>query len=184
MARFSGEKGRLLYVEKVPRSMRPRRKFAGRRWAFFEGLARIFGLAFAFYVIYLVALTDLTEPDSVVGLVIGMGGAISIFYAIEVMTPRYVRNIMPMKVYAGGVEVYSSRLENLLGRPSFMPRDMIRGVELYRMKVIVDGKLRELPAEITIVLSNGKKVRLGRRNALELDEIVRILDNELGIGEL
>ena len=103
MARFSGEKGRLLYVEKVPRSMRPRRKFAGRRWAFFEGLARIFGLAFAFYVIYLVALTDLTEPDSVVGLVIGMGGAISIFYAIEVMTPRYVRNIMPMKVYAGGV---------------------------------------------------------------------------------
>ena len=113
----SAEKGKLLYEEKVPRSLRPRRKFSGRRWAFFEALARIFGLAFVFYAVYLAALSDLRDSNNVVALAVSVIGAVTIFYATEVMTPRYLRNIMPIKIYKGGMEVYSSRLEKLLGRP-------------------------------------------------------------------
>ncbi|KQM12180.1 hypothetical protein AOA80_03225 [Methanomassiliicoccales archaeon RumEn M1] len=180
----SAEKGKLLYEEKVPRSLRPRRKFTGRRWAFFEALARIFGLAFVFYAAYLVALTDLSDMNNLITLAVCIVGAVTIFYATEVMTPRYIRNIMPMKVYKGGVEVYSSRLERLLGRPSFMPRQDIRGIKLRRMRVLVDGATKNLPVELTFVLGSGKKVLMGRRNALELDAIVGILGRELGIREL
>lgn len=180
----SAEKGKLLYVEKVPRSLRPRRKFSGRRWAFFEALARIFGLAFVFYAAYMVALTDLGDMDNLVALIVSIVGAGVIFYATEVMTPRYLRNIMPMKIYKGGVEVYSSRLEKLLGRPSFIPRQDIKGIELRRMKVLVDGKSKNLPVEITYVMSSGRRLDMGRRNALELETIVGILGKDLGIKEL
>jgi hypothetical protein len=180
----SAEKGKLLYEEKVPRSLRPRRKFSGRIWAFFEALARIFGMAFVFYAVYLAALTDLGDMDNLIALGVCIFGAGVIFYATEVMTPRYVRNVMPMKVYKGGVEVYSSRLERLLGRPSFMPRQAIRGVQLHRMKVMVEGKAKSLPVELTFVLDSGKKVLMGRRNALELDAITGILARDLGIKEL
>lgn len=180
----TAERGKLLYTEKVPRSMAPRRKFAGRRWAVFEALARIFGLAFIFYAIYLVAFTDLADTDNLITLAVSVIGAVTILYATEVMTPRYVRNLRPMKVYKNGVEVYSSRLENLLGRPSFMPKELIKGVQLYRMKVMVDGQLRPMPAEMTFLLTSGKKVRMGRRNALELANIVGVLERELGVGEI
>lgn len=180
----SAEKGKLLYEEKVPRSLRPRRKFSGRRWAFFEALARIFGLAFVFYAVYLATLSDLRDSNNVVALAVSVIGAVTIFYATEVMTPRYLRNIMPIKIYKGGVEIYSSRLEKLLGRPSFMPRQDIRGIKLRRMKVLVDGSSKDLPVELTFILASGKKVPMGRRNALELDAIVGILGRELGIKEL
>ena len=180
----SAEKGKLLYEEKVPRSLRPRRKFSGRRWAFFEALARIFGLAFVFYAVYLAVLSDLSDSNNAVALAASVIGAVTIFYATEVMTPRYLRNIMPMKIYKGGVEVYSSRLEKLLGRPSFMPRRDIRGIKLRRMSVLVDGSSKNLPVELTFILASGKKIPMGRRNALELDTIVGILGRELGIKEL
>ena len=180
----SAEKGKLLYEERVPRSLRPRRKFSGRRWAFFEALGRIFGLAFVFYAVYLVALSDLGDENNLAGLAVSIIGAVTIFYAVEVMTPRYVRNVMPMRIYKGGVEVYSSRLENLLGRPSFMPRQDIRGIRTRRMKVLVDGASQTLPVELTFVLGSGKRVLMGRRNARELDAIVGILGRELGIKEL
>ena len=180
----SAEKGKLLYEEKVPRSLRPRRKFSGRRWAFFEALARIFGLAFVFYAAYLVTLTDLGNMDNLITLAVCLVGAGAIFYATEVMTPRYLRNIMPMKIYNGGVEVYSSRLERMLGRPSFIPRQSIHGLEIRRMKVLVEGKSKSLPVEMDFVLDSGKTVQMGRRNALELDTIVGILGRELGIKEL
>jgi len=179
----SAGKGKLLYEEKIPRSVRPRRKFSGRRWKFFEAVARIFGLAFVFYAVYLAALTDLTDADNIAGLAVSVIGAVTIFYATEVMTPRYIRNIIPMRVYKGGVEVFSSRLENMLGRPSFMPRVMIQGFRLRRMKVLVEGEVKNLPAELTFVLTSGKKVLMGRRNSLELETIVGILRKELGIEE-
>jgi len=184
VSKEDAERGKLLYTEKVPRSMAPRRKFAGRRWAIFEALARVFGLAFVFYAFYLAVFTDLGDLDNLIGLAVSIIGAATIFYATEVMTPRYIRNLRPMKVYKNGVEVYSSRLERMLGRPSFMPREMLRGFELYKMKVMADGQLKELPAELTFVLASGKKVRMGRRNALELATIADLLKRELGVGEL
>lgn len=180
----SAEKGKLLYEEKVPRSLRPRRKLSGRRWAFFEALARIFGLAFVFYAAYVVALTDLSDTDNLITLAVSIIGAVTIFYATEVMTPRYIRSIMPMKLYKSGVEVFSSRLEKLLGRPSFMPRQDIRGIKVRRMHVLVDGSSKNLPVELTFIFGSRKKILMGRRNARELDTIVGILGRELGIKEL
>lgn len=176
--------GNPLYVEKVAHSLRPRQKFAGRRWAFFEALARVFGLAFVIYAAYMAFFSDLRNMDNLVGLIVGIIGAITIFYATEVMTPRYVRNIMPMSIYRNGVKVYSSRLENLFGRPSFMPRESIRGYSVVRAKVMIDDELKSLPVELTFILKSGKKVIMGRRNVRELDTIIRLLDEKLEIREL
>ena len=52
------------------------------------------------------------------------------------------------------------------------------------MKVMVEGKAKSLPVELTFVLDSGKKVLMGRRNALELDAITGILARDLGIKEL
>lgn len=175
---------RLLYTEKVPRSVKPRKKFSGRRWIIAESLGRAFGFTLILYMFYLYITTDLSVVDNQVIFALVGVATVVVFYVTEVMSPRARRIVSPIRVYSNGVQVYTSKLEQYLGKPSFIPASRLKGFVLRRITIPEDEKLVQKPYQITFVLTSGRKIRMGRRNVYELSTIISLLEKDLGVKEI
>jgi len=100
-----------------------------------------------------------------------------------VVSPNAQRVVRPIRVYRDGILVYTSALEKRLGKPSYLRPSNVRGIELTRVSIMDGGKVREVPATLTIVLAKRGRIFMGRRNSMELEKIVSLLDG-MGVREL
>lgn len=178
-----GPKGELLYTEKIPKSLRPRKVLAGKRWSYLENLGRICGVALAVFLIYLLVSTDLSRTGNLLNAVACLIALLLTIYATEVLSPRGRRMSVPIKIYSKGVEVHTSALEELRGYPSFVPKEMVSKLLVKRISVIQDGKSIVMPTTLKLALSNGKVLNLGRRNYYELENMVKLMKDKYGVPE-
>lgn len=170
-----------VYTEKIPRSLMPRKYLRGKKWHYLENLGRFVGLVLVMYIIITVFRGRAEEDLS--GIVLAAVGAAAVFYVTEVMSPRAQRVVRPIRVYKDGVMVYTSRLEKLFGKKSFMTGDDLRGIRVRRMQVLDEGEVKTLPSHLAFILSNGKRIDMGRRNSVELQTVIDKLKS-LGIEEI
>ena len=175
----AGEKP--IYTEKIPRSLMPRKYLRGKKWHYFESLGRFVGIVLIMYI--LITMFRGQAEEDLSAIVLAAVGAGAVFYVTEVMSPRAQRVVRPIRVYRDGVLVYTSPLEKLLGKPSFMAKDDLRGIKVRRMQLLDEGEVKVLPSHLTFVLANGKKLDMGRRNSVELQTIIDKLKG-LGIEEI
>jgi hypothetical protein len=178
-----GPKGELLYTEKIPKSLRPRKVLAGKRWSYLENLGRICEIALAVFLIYLATSTDLSKTANVVNIIAGLVALVLMIYATEVLSPRGRRMSVPIKVYSKGVEIHTSALEELRGYPSFVPRELITKLLVRRIEVPHEGKSIVMPTTLALALSNGKVLNLGRRNYYELENMIKLMKDKFGVPE-
>ncbi len=176
-------RGELLYTEKIPKSLRPRKVLAGKRWSYLENLGRVSELVLAVFLIYLLTSTDLAVTANLVNLIAGCIALVLMFYATEVLSPRGRRMSVPIKIYAKGLEVHTSALEELRGYPSFVPREMISKIMTRRIAVPIEGQSIVMPTTLKLVLSNGKVLDLGRRNYYELEKMINLMKDKFGVPE-
>lgn len=170
-----------IYTEKIPRSLMPRKYLRGRKWHYLESLGRFVGLVLIMYI--LITAFRGQAGDELPMIVLAAVGAVAVFYVTEVVSPRAQRVVRPIRVYKDGVMVYTSSLEKLLGKPSFMSKEGLRGIRVRRMQFMDEGVVKTLPSHITFVLANGKRIDMGRRNSVELQTIIDTLKG-MGIEEL
>ena len=143
-----GTKGELLYTEKIPKSLRPRKVLAGKRWSYLENLGRVCEFVLAVFLIYLATSTNLSLTDNVLNLVAGIIALALMFYVTEVISPRGRRMSIPIKVYSKGLEVHTSALEELRGYPSFIPKEKISKIVVKRLSVPHEGKEIVMPTTL------------------------------------
>lgn len=178
-----GTRGELLYTEKIPKSLRPRKVLAGKRWSYLENLGRICELVLAAFLVYLMTSTDLAITANLVNLAAGLIALVLMIYATEVLSPRGRRMSVPIKVYSKGIEAHTSALEELRGYPGFIPREMISKLMVRRIAVPHEGQSIVMPTTLKVALSNGKVLDLGRRNYYELENIIKLMKDKFGVLE-
>ncbi len=101
----------------------------------------------------------------------------------EVISPQAQRAVRPIRVYKNGVLVYTSPLEKLLGKSSFMATEDLEGIRVRRIQIMDEGVVKTLPSHLTFVRISGKRTNMGRRNSVELQTIVDKL-KEIGVTEV
>lgn len=170
-----------IYTEKIPRSLMPRKYLRGKKWHYLENLGRFAGLVLIMYILITAVRGQAVEEIS--AIVLAAIGAAALFYVTEVVSPRAQRVMRPVRVYKDGVMVYTSPLEKLLGKPSFMSKEELRGTRVRHMQFVDRGEVKTLPSHLAFVLANGKKIDMGRRNSVELQTIIDTL-KKLGIEEV
>ena len=116
-------------------------------------------------------------------IAVGAVAVVLLFYVTEVISPRGRRMSYPIKVYTKGLEVHTSALETLIGKPPFLPKDMIAKMVVRRMSVNIDGRPNLMPTNLKLILTNGRSLDLGMRNYHELDKIIRLMRDRLGVTE-
>jgi hypothetical protein len=178
-----GTKGELLYTEKIPKSLRPRKVLAGKRWSYLENLGRVCEIVLAVFLIYMTTSTDLSSVGNLTNLVAGAIALLLMVYVTEVISPRGRRMSVPIKVYSKGLEVHTSALEELRGYPGFIPREMISKLIVKRLSVPHEGKEIVMPTNLALALTNGKVLSLGRRNYNELENIIKLMKDKYGVQE-
>jgi hypothetical protein len=176
-------KGELLFTETIPKKLQPRKVLKGKRWSLLENLGRVAGVALLGYLIYLLATTDLSVTENVLNIAVGAVAVVLLFYVTEVISPRGRRMSYPVKVYTKGLEVHTSALETLRGMPPFLPKKMIAKMVVRRISVNIDGKQDLMPTNLKLVLINGRTLDLGMRNYYELERIIVLLRDRLGVIE-
>ena len=175
--------GQLLYTEGIPKRLKPRRILAGKRWGYFESLGRILALALGIYIVYQLIFTDLAIRQNIINVVMEAVVLVLLVYSTEVISPRGRRMSIPIRIYSKGVLTHTSRLEALLGKPSFIPKESIAKMEVRRLTINHEGKEVVMPTTLKLVLTNGKVLDLGRRNYNELYNMVKLLSEKLGVPE-
>ena len=178
-----GVKGELLYTEKIPLKLQPRKVLAGNRWAIFENLGRVAEIGLLAYIAYTAMTADLSDMSNVFKIVMLSVALALMVYVTEVISPRGRRMSVPIKVFTKGVEVHTSHLEEVRGYPQFVPREMIDKLIVRRISVDLDGKKEIMPTNLKLALTNGKVLDLGRRNYHELETIIRTMKERYGVNE-
>jgi hypothetical protein len=181
--KVDGVRGELLYTETIPKKLQPRRVLKGKRWSYLENFGRVAGVVLFGYLVYLLATTDLSVTVNVINIAVGFVALLLIIYVTEVISPRGRRMSYPIRVYSKGLEVHTSALERFRGIPSFIPKGSIAKMVVRRISVAIDGEKEMLPTNLKLELTNGKVLDLGRRNYHELDKIIAILKDRLGVTE-
>jgi hypothetical protein len=181
--RSDGTKGELLYTEKIPKSLRPRKVLAGKRWSYLENLGRVSEIVLVVFLIYSATTTDLATLANMLNIVAGLIALVLMFYATEVLSPRGRRMSVPIRIYSKGVEVHTSALEELRGYPSFVPREMISKIMTRRIAVPIEGQSIVMPTTLKLALTNGKVLDLGRRNYYELEKMINLMKDKFGVPE-
>jgi branched-subunit amino acid transport protein len=181
--KVEGTKGELLYTEKIPKSLRPRKVLAGKRWSYLENLGRITEVVLAAFLLVLATSTDLSKTANLANLMAGVVALVLMFYATEVLSPRGRRMSVPIKIYSKGLEVHTSALEEMRGYPPFIPSGMISKLVVHRIAVPHEGQSIIMPTNLTLVLSNGKDLNLGRRNYYELENMIKLMKEKFGVSE-
>lgn len=175
------EEDKPIYTEKIPRSLMPRKYLRGKKWHYLENLGRFAGLVLVMYIVIMV-IGGRAEED-IPTIALAAVGAGLMFYVTEVTSPRAQRTVRPIRVYRDGVLVYTSSLEKLLGKRSFLGKEDLKGIKVRRIQVMDEGVVKTLPSHLTFVLTSGKKIDMGRRNSVELQTIIDKLKG-LGIEEI
>ncbi len=178
-----GAKGELLYTEKIPKSLRPRKVLSGKKWSYIENLGRISEVVLVVFLLFLVTSTDLSVMANVLNLMAGLVALVLMFYATEVLSPRGRRMSVPIRIYSKGLEVHTSALEELRGYPSFIPQEMISKLMVTTIAVPHEGQSIVMPTTLKLALSNGKVLNLGRRNYYELENMIKLMKDKYGVHE-
>jgi len=181
--RTDSTRGELLYTEGIPKSLRPRRMLAGKRWSYLENLGRVCEIVLVIFLLYLVTTTGLSDLSNQLNIAAVVVALVLMIYLTEVISPRGRRMSVPIKVYSKGVEVHTSALEELRGYPRFIPKEGISSMVVTRLKVNHEGKEIVMPTTLKLALANGKVLNLGRRNYNELYNIIKLLSDKLGVKE-
>jgi hypothetical protein len=175
--------GELLYLERIPKKLQPRKVLAGKRWAYFERIGRVIALALVIYVVYQLLFTDLSGAQAFGNVLLEIIVAALMVYVTEVISPRGRRMSIPIEIYSKGLLVFTSTLETFRGKPSWIPKEKIAKLLVRRLTINHEGKNVVMPTNLKLVLTNGKVLDLGRRNYNELYNIVKVLEEKYGVLE-
>jgi hypothetical protein len=174
--------GELLYTEAIPKRLRPRKILAGKRWGYFENIGRIIAAALVVFIVYQIIFTNLSGQNGL-NVISEVIVAALILYVTEVISPRGRRMSIPIRIYSKGLLTHTSRLETMLGKPSFVPKEEISKLDVKRLIINHEGKEVEMPTNLKLVLKNGKILDLGRRNYNELYNMIKLIKERYDVPE-
>lgn len=96
----------------------------------------------------------------------------------------------PIVIYGNGIQMYSPPIHRLFGQDGFVQRSEIASIEVRRSPVLIErvatGRSvkyihwRDVPSEILIRSTSGKRFRTGNKHPLKISEMFEIITTEWG----
>jgi hypothetical protein len=181
--RIDPVRGKLLYVETLPKAYQQSKWFKGNRRILVNAAVRFAEAALFVAGGLIITTQDLSVVNNAVTAIMVVGGFAALIYLNDIRGPRLMRESTPILIYEKGVEIYGTRRERKKGRYGFFPAQSIARVDVLKMKLRNSensGEV-EIPSRLRFVMQNGQTISSTRRRPKDIESMAKIIGERLGV---